>query len=379
MMEFETRAIHEGQAPDSVTGSVIVPIYMTSTYEQEAIGQHKGYEYSRTGNPTRTALEKALASIESGKFGLAFASGVAATTTVLSLLKSGDNIIAGDDIYGGTYRLLEKVVKNWGIETTYASVDDLTSFEKAIQPQTKLIWIETPTNPLLKIVDIKILSEIARRHNLILVVDNTFASPYFQRPLELGADIVVHSTTKYLGGHSDIIGGGVITSNEELYQQLKFYQNAIGAVPSPLDSYLVLRGIKTLAVRMREHEKNALFLAQFLENHPKVDRIYYPGLPSHPQYHLAKQQMYGFGGMISLELKGGFAAVEEFVARLKLFFLAESLGGVESLVCYPAKMTHGSIPEEERLRRGIKNNLIRLSVGIENQKDLQQDLENALS
>ncbi|MFB2974544.1 cystathionine gamma-synthase [Aerosakkonema sp. BLCC-F183] len=378
MMEFETRAIHEGQAPDSVTGSVIVPIYMTSTYEQEAIGQHKGYEYSRTGNPTRTALEKALASIESGKFGLAFASGVAATTTVLSLLKSGDNIIAGDDIYGGTYRLLEKVVKNWGLETTYASVDDLTSFEKAIQPHTKLIWIETPTNPLLKIVDIKILSEIARRHNLILVVDNTFASPYFQRPLELGADIVVHSTTKYLGGHSDIIGGGVVTSNEELYQQLKFYQNAIGAVPSPLDSYLVLRGIKTLAVRMREHEKNALFLAQFLENHPKVDRIYYPGLPSHPQFHLAKQQMYGFGGMISLELKGGFAAVEEFVARLKLFFLAESLGGVESLVCYPAKMTHGSIPEEERLRRGIKNNLVRLSVGIENQKDLQQDLENAL-
>ncbi|MBD2185289.1 cystathionine gamma-synthase [Planktothrix sp. FACHB-1375] len=378
MMEFETRAIHEGQAPDSVTGSVIVPIYMTSTYEQEAIGQHKGYEYSRTGNPTRTALEKALAAIESGKYGLAFASGVAATTTVLSLLKSGDNIIAGDDIYGGTYRLLERVVKNWGIETTYASVDDLTSFEKAIQPNTKLIWIETPTNPLLKIVDIKILSEIARRHNLILVVDNTFASPYFQRPLELGADIVVHSTTKYLGGHSDIIGGGVVTSNEELYQQLKFYQNAIGAVPSPLDSYLVLRGIKTLAVRMREHEKNALFLAQFLENHPKVDRIYYPGLPSHAQYHLAKQQMYGFGGMISLELKGGFAAVEEFVARLKLFFLAESLGGVESLVCYPAKMTHGSIPEEERLRRGIKNNLIRLSVGIENQKDLQEDLENAL-
>ncbi|MBD3557989.1 cystathionine gamma-synthase [Planktothrix sp. FACHB-1355] len=378
MMEFETRAIHEGQAPDSVTGSVIVPIYMTSTYEQEAIGQHKGYEYSRTGNPTRTALEKALAAIESGKYGLAFASGVAATTTVLSLLKSGDNIIAGDDIYGGTYRLLERVVKNWGIETTYASVDDLTSFEKAIQPNTKLIWIETPTNPLLKIVDIKILSEIARRHNLILVVDNTFASPYFQRPLELGADIVVHSTTKYLGGHSDIIGGGVVTSNEELYQQLKFYQNAIGAVPSPLDSYLVLRGIKTLAVRMREHEKNALFLAQFLENHPKVDRIYYPGLPSHAQYHLAKQQMYGFGGMISLELKGGFAAVEEFVARLKLFFLAESLGGVESLVCYPAKMTHGPIPEEERLRRGIQNNLIRLSVGIENQKDLQEDLENAL-
>ncbi|MCL1470426.1 cystathionine gamma-synthase [Argonema antarcticum] len=379
MMEFETRAIHEGQAPDPVTGAAIVPIYMTSTYEQEAIGQHKGYEYSRTGNPTRTALEQALASIEGAKYGLAFASGVAATTTVLSLLKNGDNIIVGDDLYGGTYRVLERVIKNWGITTSYADVDDLNDFEKAIQPNTKLIWIETPTNPLLKIVDIKIISEVARRHNLILVVDNTFASPYFQRPLELGADIVVHSTTKYLGGHSDIIGGGVVTSNEELYQQLKFYQNAIGAVPSPFDSWLVMRGIKTLAVRMREHEKNALFLAQFLEKHPKIDRIYYPGLPSHAQYQLAKQQMYGFGGMISLELKDGFAAVEEFVARLKLFLLAESLGGVESLVCYPAKMTHGSIPEEERLKRGIKNNLVRLSVGIENMKDLKEDLENALS
>jgi cystathionine gamma-synthase/cystathionine gamma-lyase len=378
-MEFETRAIHEGQPPDPLTGAVIVPIYMTSTYQQEAIGNHKGYEYSRTGNPTRTALEEALASIEGGNFGLAFASGVAATTTVLSLLKCGDHIIAGDDLYGGTYRLLEKVVKNWGVTTTYVDVDEVTGFKKAIQPNTKLIWIETPTNPLLKVVDIELISRVARENHLILVVDNTFASSYFQRPLELGADIVVHSTTKYLAGHSDIIGGAVVTSNEHLYLDLKFYQNAIGAVPSPLDSWLVLRGIKTLAVRMREHEKNALFLADFLEKHPKVERIYYPGLPSHEHYHLAKQQMSGFGGMISLELKGGFAAVERFVSRLKLFLLAESLGGVESLICYPAKMTHGALPEEERLKRGIKDNLVRLSVGIEHQKDLKDDLENALS
>ena len=378
-MEFETRAIHEGQQPDPLTGAVIVPVYMTSTYQQDAIAKHKGYEYSRTGNPTRTALEEALASIEGGKFGLAFASGVAATTTVLSLLKSGDRIVAGDDLYGGTYRLLEKVVKNWGVTTTYVDVDEVEVFKNAIQPNTKLIWLETPTNPLLKIVDIEVISKIAKENNLILVVDNTFASPYFQRPLELGADIVVHSTTKYLAGHSDIIGGGVVTSNEQLYSDLKFYQNAIGAVPSPLDSWLVLRGIKTLAVRMREHEKNALFVAEFLEKHPKIERIYYPGLPSHEHYHLAKQQMKGFGGMISFELKGGFAEVARFVSRLKLFLLAESLGGVESLICYPAKMTHASLPEEERLKRGIKDNLVRLSAGIEHEKDLKEDLENALS
>jgi cystathionine gamma-synthase/cystathionine gamma-lyase len=377
-MEFETKAIHQGQQPDPHTGAVIVPIYMTSTYQQEAIGQHKGYEYSRTGNPTRTALEEALAAIENGKFGLAFASGLAATTTVLSLLKSGDHIIAGDDLYGGTYRLLEKVVQKWGIATTYVDIDEIENFEPAIQTNTKLIWIETPTNPLLKIVDIERIAKIARKNKLILVVDNTFASSYFQIPLELGADIVVHSTTKYLAGHSDIIGGAVVTSNEQLYQELKFYQNAIGAVPSPFDSWLVLRGIKTLAVRMREHQKNALDLAEFLEKHPKVDRIYYPGLPSHAQHDLAKTQMSGFGGMISLELKGGFAQVERFASRLKLFLLAESLGGVESLLCYPAKMTHGALPKEERLKREIKDNLVRLSVGIENSQDLKEDLENAL-
>jgi cystathionine gamma-synthase/cystathionine gamma-lyase len=378
-MEFETRAIHEGQQPDPQTGAVIVPIYLTSTYQQERIGEHKGYEYSRTGNPTRAALEESLAALENGKYGLAFASGLAATTTVLSLLKSGDHIIAGDDLYGGTYRLLEQVVKNWGVTTDYVDIDQIGDFETAIQPNTKLIWIETPTNPLLKIIDIAALAKLARKHHLILVVDNTFASPYFQSPLELGADIVVHSTTKYLGGHSDIIGGAVITSDEELYRALKFYQNAIGAVPSPFDSWLVLRGIKTLAVRMREHEKNALFLAEFLAQHSQVERIYYPGLPSHEQHQLAKKQMSGFGGMISMELKGNFQDVERFASRLKLFFLAESLGGVESLLCYPAKMTHGSLPPEERLKRGIKDNLVRLSVGIEHQLDLRSDLENALA
>jgi cystathionine gamma-synthase/cystathionine gamma-lyase len=378
-MEFETKAIHVGQKPDLQTGAVIVPIYLTSTFEQTAIGEHKGYEYSRTGNPTRQALEDALAALEKGKFGLAFASGLAATTTVLNLLKTGDHIIAGDDLYGGTYRLFERVVKNWGITTTYVDIDNLESWAIAIQPNTRLIWLETPTNPLLKIIDIAKIAELAHLHNILLVVDNTFASPYFQTPLELGADIVVHSTTKYLGGHSDIIGGAVITADQDIYQQLKFYQNAIGAVPSPFDSWLVLRGLKTLALRMREHEQNALFLAKYLAQHPQVAQIYYPGLPGYPQYQLAKSQMSGFGGMISLELVGGFPAVERFAAKLKLFLLAESLGGVESLLCYPAKMTHGALPETERIKRGIKNNLVRLSVGIEHHLDLQADLEQALA
>lgn len=377
-MEFETRAIHDGQKPDPATGAVIVPIYQTSTYEQEAIGKHKGYEYSRTGNPTRKALEDALASLEKGKYGLAFASGVAATTAIFSLLKTGDHVIAGDDIYGGTYRLLEKVFRRWGLEVTYADVDNIDSFKKAVKKNTKLIWIETPTNPLLKILDIKELSKLAQKNNLFLAVDNTFASPYFQRPLEFGADIVVHSTTKYLAGHSDIIGGAVITSNENVYWQLKFYQNAAGAVPSPFDSWLVLRGIKTLAVRMREHESNALYLAEYLEKHPKIERVYYPGLSRNKQYPLAKKQMSGFGGMISLELKGGFLEVEKFLSKLRLFLLAESLGGVESLICYPPRMTHSSLTREERLKRGIKDNLVRLSVGIENKIDLKEDLNKAL-
>ena len=377
-MEFETRAIHEGQSPDPSTGAVITPVYQTSTYQQEAIGKHKGYEYSRTGNPTRRALEEAIASLEGGKHGLAFASGVAATAAVFSLLKKGDHLIAGDDLYGGTHRLLENVFKRWGLKATYADVDDIHTFSKAVQKNTKLIWVETPTNPLLKIIDIRKLAEIAKKENILLAVDNTFASPYFQRPLELGADIVVHSTTKYLSGHSDIIGGATVAADEKIYRHLRFYQNAAGAVPGPWDSWLVLRGIKTLAVRMREHEKNALYLAEYLEKHRKVERIYYPGLHSNSQYGLAKKQMTGFGGMVSLELKGGFQEVEKFISRLRLFLLAESLGGVESLVCYPPKMTHGSLSREERMKRGIKDNLIRLSVGIENKIDLKDDLRNAL-
>lgn len=378
-MRFETKAIHEGQEPDRLTGAVIVPVYQTSTYQQEAIGKHKGYEYSRTGNPTRTALEIATAALESGKYGLAFSSGVAATDAVFHLLAKEDHVIVGDDLYGGTYRLLEKVFKRWGLEVTYADVDELTSFEQAIQANTKLIWIETPTNPMLKIVDIRKLAKIAKKNKLLLAVDNTFATPYLQRPLELGADIVVHSTTKYLAGHSDIIGGAVVTSNSRVYESVKFYQNAAGAVPGPWDCWLVLRGIKTLAVRMREHQQNAIYLARYLVKHPKVEKVYYPGLLNSPDYRLAKQQMDGFGGMISFEVKGGFKAVEKFFKRLKVFTLAESLGGVESLVCYPAEMTHASLSREERYKRGIKDNLVRLSVGIENRVDLKEDLENALA
>ena len=377
-MKFETKAIHSGQKPDTQTGAVIVPVYQTSTYQQEAIGKNKGYEYSRTGNPTRKALEDVLASLEDGRYGLAFASGVAATAAVFNLLKPGNHIVVGDDIYGGTYRLIESVYRHTGLKITYADADDIDSFEKAIGKETKLIWVETPTNPLLKIIDIKRLSAIAKRKNIILAVDNTFASPYFQKPLTLGADIVVHSTTKYLSGHSDIIGGAVITSSEKPYDDLKFYQNTAGAVPGPWDCWLAIRGIKTLAIRMREHEKNALFLAKYLEKHPKVEKVYYPGLPGSKRYDIARKQMSGFGGMISLELKGGFPAVEKFISKLKIFLLAESLGGVESLVCYPPKMTHGFFSAEEREQRGIKDNLVRLSVGIEHINDLKDDIERAL-
>lgn len=373
-MKFETKAIHSGQKPDAQTGAVIVPVYQTSTYQQEAIGKNKGYEYSRTGNPTRKALEDVLASLEDGRYGLAFASGVAATAAVFNLLKPGNHIVVGDDIYGGTYRLLEKIFKPWGLEISFINIDDINNFESAIKKKTKLIWIETPTNPLLKIIDIKRLSAIAKRENIILAVDNTFASPYFQKPLTLGADIVVHSTTKYLSGHSDIIGGAVITSSEKLYADLKFYQNAAGAVPGPWDCWLIIRGVKTLAIRMKEHEKNALYLAKHLEKHPKVRRVYYPGLESNDGYKIAKDQMQGYSGMISFEINGGFENVEKFLSKLKIFTLAESLGGIESLVCYPAKMTHSSIPTKERERLGIKDNLIRLSVGIEHKKDLLEDL-----
>lgn len=378
-MRFETEAIHFGQKPDPVTGSVIVPVYQTSTFEQDAIGKlRNGFEYTRSGNPTRKALEDVLARLEEGRFGLAFASGVAATDAVISLLGQGDHIIVGDDIYGGTYRLVEKVFKPRGLQVGHADIDDLSSFDKAIQKNTKLIWIETPTNPLLKLVDIRKLARIAHGKNALLAVDNTFASPYFQKPLVLGADVVVHSTTKYVSGHSDIIGGAVITSHEEIYEKVKFYENATGAVPGTWDCWLILRGLKTLAVRMKAHEENAQFLAEFLSDHPKVERVYYPGLKGHENHTIAREQMTGFGGVVSIELKGGFPAVEQFVSRLKLFFLAESLGAIESLVCYPCKMSHASMSEDERAQRCITDNLLRLSVGIENKFDLRDDLENAL-
>lgn len=378
-MNFETIAIHDGSIPEPRTGAVSVPIYQTSTFFQDALGKDRGYEYSRTGNPTREALERSIAQLENGKFGLAYASGSAATVgTFQPLLLPGDEIVAGNDTYGGTYRIFERLLRPYGIKTNYVDADDLSRFEQAITPATKLIWVETPSNPLLKLIDIAALAEIAHKRGVLLVVDNTFASPYFQQPLNLGADLVVHSTTKYIGGHSDVVGGAVVTSNEEIYEKLKFYQNAAGAVPAPFDSWLFLRGIKTLKLRMEAHEKNALRVAEFLASHPYVEWVYYPGLPSHPQHALAKRQMRGFGGMVSFEIAGGLPAVEQFIARSKLFLLAESLGGVESLLCYPPRMTHASISAEERAKRGIHDNLIRLSVGLENGDDLIEDLRTAL-
>ena len=378
-MRFETRAIHDGQQPDPLTGAVIVPVYQTSTYQQDGLGVHKGYEYSRTGNPTRTALETAIASLEDGKFGLAYASGVAASSSVLTLFQSGDHIIVGDDIYGGSYRLFERVFRKFGIDATYADMDDPDAFKKQIRKNTKLIWVETPSNPLLKLVDLKALSAITKKAGILLAVDNTFASPYFQKPLVLGADIVVHSTTKYIAGHSDIIGGALVVNDEKLYDQLKYYQNATGATPGPWDCFLAIRGIRTLSVRMREHNENALYLARFLEGHPHVKKVFYPGLPSHPNHKLAKKQMSGFGGMISIELHGGIDAVESFTKALKLFFLGESLGGVESLIAYPAKMSHAAVSRELRYKRGITDEFLRISVGIEHKDDLKKDLENALA
>lgn len=378
-MRFETRAIHDGQAPDPVTGAVTVPVYQTSTFQQDAIGKPRGYEYSRSGNPTRAALETALASLEGGRHGLAFASGVAATTAVLSLLRPGDHVVAGDDLYGGTYRLFERVFKPWGVTFDYPPATDADAIASAIRPETRLVWLETPTNPLLRIVDIARVAAAARARGARVAVDNTFASPYLQRPLELGADIVVHSATKYLGGHSDLIGGAVVVNDGELFERIRYYQNAAGAVPGPWDCWLLLRGLKTLALRMQAHCRNARAIAERLARHPRVERVHYPGLPDHPQHALAARQMSDFGGMVSLELAGGFPAVERFVGRLKLFILAESLGGVESLVCYPPKMTHAAIPPSERRRRGIGDNLVRLSVGIEHTDDLIEDVEQALA
>jgi len=378
-MKFATKAIHAGQEPDPSTGAVMTPIYQTATYAQAGLGEHKGFEYSRTANPTRTALEACMAALEDGQYGLAFASGMAAESAILSLLNAGDHIVSCDDLYGGTYRIFERVMRRYNVETSYVQANSLAGYEQAIRPNTKMIWLETPTNPLLRLVDIRAIAEIGHRHKLLVVVDNTFASPYFQQPLKLGADIVVHSTTKYLNGHSDVIGGALVLNDQEVYEAIKFYQNAAGGVPSPFDSWLTLRGIKTLAVRMRQHEENARAVAKFLVEHPRVEKVYYPGLPSHPDHELAKRQMSGFGGMVSAQFKGTQADVAQMVRHFKVFALAESLGGVESLVCHPASMTHGSIPQDIRESRGLTGTLLRLSIGIEDIEDIIGDLEQVLS
>lgn len=375
-LRFETRAIHTGSEPDPQTGAVIPPIYATSTYAQEAPGVHKGYDYSRADNPTRERLERALADLEDARHCVTFASGVAATAAILTLLEPGDRVVSSDDTYGGTYRLFERVYRKYGLAFHYVDTSDLEAVRSSLRDETKLLWVETPTNPLMKITDLAAVAEL--KGNALLAVDNTFASPYLQRPLELGADLVLHSSTKYLGGHSDLIGGAVMTNDPELYEQLKFIQKSVGAVPSPFDCFLVHRGIKTLAVRMSAHCENARRVAEFLEKHPAVERVYYPGLPSHPGHEIARKQMDDFGGMVSFEVRGGLAEATKFLQKLKVFTLAESLGGVESLANHPATMTHASIPAEERARRGIRDSLIRLSVGIEHPDDLVEDLRQAL-
>jgi cystathionine gamma-lyase len=377
MQGFSTLAIHAGQDADPATGATVVPIYATSTYTQAAPGQHKGYEYSRSGNPTRAALETCLAALEGGERGLAFASGLAATTAVLAQLRPGDEVVAAADLYGGTYRLLERVFRPWGLVARYTDDPSPEGFAKIISPKTKLVWIETPTNPLLQLLDIAALAELTHKAGAILAVDNTFASPYLQQPLKLGADLVIHSTTKYLGGHSDVVGGAVV-GRKELLNPIAFYQNAAGGVPGPFDAFLTLRGIKTLAVRMERHCANARRLAGWLAEHPRAERVYYPGLPSHPGHDLARRQMRDFGGMISVRIRGGEDGALRFMTRTKLFSLAESLGGVESLVCHPATMTHASIPADVRIARGVDDGLVRLSVGIEDVDDLQRDLQQAL-
>ncbi len=377
-MDFSTRAIHAGQPADPGTGATITPIFQTSTYTQQGLGENKGYEYSRTGNPTRAALETCLASLENATHGLAFASGMAAISAVMSVLRPGDHVIAGDDLYGGTYRIFERVMRPMGVRISYVTAREVDEYARAVTPKTRMIWAETPTNPLLSLVDIAALGELARARGLTLVVDNTFATPYLQTPLDLGAHIVVHSTTKYINGHSDVVGGAVLTSDDALYDAIKFYQNAAGGVPGAFDAWLTLRGVKTLAARMRQHEENAGRIASFLEGHALVRHVYYPGLSSHPDHALAKRQMRGFGGMVSFAFDGEREDVDTFVRGLRIFALAESLGGVESLCCHPASMTHGSIPREEREKRGITDTLVRLSVGIEGVDDLIADLSQAL-
>ena len=378
-MKRDTQYIHAGSHPDPSTGAIMTPIYQTSTYVQSAPAVHKGFEYARSQNPTRSALEEALAVIENGKFGLAFSSGVAATDAVIKLLSPGDEVICGNDMYGGTYRLFSKIFERFGIRFHYVNQQDIANIRAAINPSTKLIWVETPTNPLMNIADIEGICTMAREHKILTCVDNTFASPYLQNPLDLGADIVMHSATKYLGGHSDVIQGALVMNDPSLRDQLYFIQKSCGAVPGPQDCFLVLRGIKTLHVRMQRHCENGRTVAEYLRNHPKVGKVYWPGFEDHPGHAIAKKQMRGFGGMISFELKDDSVdEAKRVLSSTKVFSLAESLGGVESLINHPASMTHASIPREERIRNGLSDSLIRLSVGIEDAEDLVADLRNAI-
>ncbi len=377
-MNFETRAIHAGQEPEELTGAVVVPIYQTSTYAQPEPGRHLGHEYTRTSNPTRDALQTCVASLESASHGVAFASGMAATSTIMTMFEAGDHIISTDDVYGGTFRVFDKVFSKLGLKYTHVDTSDLDAVEAAIRPETKLIWVETPTNPLLVISDLQRLADLAHGRGLLLAADNTFMSPALQRPLELGADLVVHSTTKYLGGHSDVVGGLVTTNDDELAERLRFVQNSVGAVPGPFDSWLTLRGVKTLALRMRAHEENATRVARFLAEHPEVEEVLWPGLPEHPGHEIQKRQASGFGGIVSFRVRGGQEAACRVCSKTRYFLLAESLGGVESLIEHPAIMTHASVPEELRNARGITDNLIRISVGVEHGDDLIADLDQAL-
>ncbi|MBI4525143.1 MAG: cystathionine gamma-synthase [Deltaproteobacteria bacterium] len=377
-MRFATRAIHVGQEPEPATGAVTVPVYQTSTFAQAAPGVHKGYDYSRTDNPTRTALQKALASLESAAHCLAFSSGMGAATTAMLVFRKGDHVVSSRDLYGGTHRLFRRGFENFGITFSFVDTSELKEIERAMTRQTRLVWIESPTNPLLRITDIRAAARIAHSRGALCLVDNTFASPFFQRPLSLGADLVLHSTTKYIAGHADVVGGAICLNERSLYERLKFMQNAAGATPSPFDCFLTLRGLKTLALRMREHEKNATRVAQFLKDHPRVRRVHYPGQPDHPGHEIAASQMSGFSGMVSFEVKGGVSEARRVLSRFRLFKIAESLGGVESLVELPAVMTHASIPKEERKKTGLAEGLIRLSVGIEDAEDLLQDLKRAL-
>ena len=377
-MRFDTLAIHAGQEPDPTTGAIMTPVYMTSTYVQAGPGEHKGYEYSRTHNPTRKALEGCLAALEGAKHGMAFASGLAATDMLMHLLDAGDHVVCSDDVYGGTFRLFDKVYRRHGLSFSFVDLSDPKNLEAALTPKTKLLWVETPTNPMLKLVDLARVAEVAKKRGIISVCDNTFMSPYFQKPLSLGFDVVMHSTTKFINGHSDCVGGFVGTSDSALAERMLFLQNAVGGVPSPMDSFLVLRGVKTLHVRMERHQANALRVAEFLGGHPKVEKVTYPGLTSHPHHDLARRQMSGFGGMLTFNIRGGLNAARTFLRTVRIFACAESLGGVESLIEHPAIMTHASVPKENREKLGIADGLIRLSVGIEDSADLVEDLKGAL-